>query len=174
MLAVRNLAHRVYYQCLFVFVMIKVPLIAVVSVDPCRYYVPVRLVSRLRRCHYLPARVRRDAYVHPRRVHKIFACCRRDPLGIATGFLFGVNDPWLPQRSRSRPPSNLPIAYYNPRSPPALDETLLDVCCVSKWVVRKQEPLTVWRSARATGTAARRTTPTPRRATSWTRRGRGH
>ena len=41
MLAVRNLSHRAFYQCLIVFVVIGITLAVVVAQDPYKYYVPV-------------------------------------------------------------------------------------------------------------------------------------
>ena len=93
MLAVRNLAHRVYYQCLFVFVMIGCTLIAVVSVDPYRYYVPVasHLIAYAGVIAYLLVMLAMLTCTPDASTRFMLVVAVTLLLGITTGFLFGVN-----------------------------------------------------------------------------------
>ena len=93
MLSVRNLAHRTYYQCLCIFMMIGITLVVVIAQNPYRYYVPV--ASHL---------IGYGGVVAYLLVMMALLSCGRDAstrfglvitvtmlLGVGLGFLFGIN-----------------------------------------------------------------------------------
>lgn len=93
MLSVRNLAHRVYYQCLCIFLMLGVFLIVIIAQNPYQYYVPV--ASHL---------IGYGGVVAYLLIMLAMLTCGRDAstrfglvitvtmlLGVGLGFLFGIN-----------------------------------------------------------------------------------
>lgn len=93
MLSVRSLAHRVYYQCLFVFLVIGCTLVAVVSTDPYKYYVPVasHLIAYAGVITYLLLLLAMLTCSRDASTRFLLVIAVTLLLGITTGFLFGIN-----------------------------------------------------------------------------------
>jgi hypothetical protein len=93
MLAVRNLSHRAFYQCLVVFVVIGITLAVMVAQNPYKYYVPVasHLIGFggvVMYCLIMLAMLTcsRDASTR-----FVLVVCVTLLLGLCIGFLTGVN-----------------------------------------------------------------------------------
>lgn len=93
MVSVRNMAHRVYYQCVCVFATIGITLVVIVAMDPYKYYVPVA-------SHFIAY----AGIVTYLLIMLALLTCARDAstrfglviavtmlLGVSVGFLFGIN-----------------------------------------------------------------------------------
>lgn len=93
MLSVRNLAHRVYYQCLFVFVVIGCTLVGVISADPYKYYVPVasHLIGYAGVITYLLVMLAMLTCSRDASTRFMLVIAVTLLLGVTTGFLFGIN-----------------------------------------------------------------------------------
>lgn len=93
MLAVRNLSHRAFWQCLVVFVCIGITLAVVVAQDPYRYYVPVasHLIGFGGVVVYCLIMLAMLTCARDASTRFVLVVCVTLLLGLCVGFLTGVN-----------------------------------------------------------------------------------
>lgn len=93
MVSVRNLAHRVYYQCLFVFIIIGCSLVGVIGADPYKYYVPVasHLIAFAGVITYLLVMLAMLTCSRDASTRFMLVVAVTLLLGVSVGFVFGIN-----------------------------------------------------------------------------------